>query len=692
MLLLHVRCSSRRSSHHLRFLSTAAAPIVFRPYQEHCLKACLEALQNGVSRIGVSLPTGSGKTTVFIELLSRLRAASKLGTRSLVIVNSIELARQSAATAQQLYPEWTVEIEQGAKYNASGLADLTVATYQTLLNPNRVEKFDPKYFKAVVVDEAHHAAAPSYRKLLSQFHCDIRPKVQTVDAEKQAQDLTPEHDHRVPIIGFSATFSRHDGLALGSVFEEIVYHRDFLEMMAEEWLCGVRLTTAQVELHLETVPVNAASGDFQKSGLSKVMNTPTMNDTLIKVWLDRAAPTRKSTLVFCVDLAHVRDVTNCFRSFGVDARFIHSGTPPAERKELITSFRAGEYPVLVNCAVLTEGADIPNIDCVVLARPTRSRNVFMQMIGRGMRLSPATGKTDCLLIDFADSSRRITDLMSLPTLLGIDAWEMDRSKDVTLEELKDKIREDSQVSAPEPVSVTLMDYDDLSVFDSRKKGQHYKALSPLAWVPTRKDTFTLGILGKGTVQVKRVEGAKPGGAEYVGEYSVRDRPGSRKILEAGDLESALRSADAYIQAKLIGRSEFSLLFRNAAWRRKSASDAQKKLIKGKLDHAKGKPASEERLKKLIYTSLEGRSGPISPDKLPIGEVVETLTKGEASNILSKLMHGSLAAIKSAEKLRAENQRVLSTLKQKRDSAAANRAYFLEALSHRIDGTRTAVAK
>lgn len=134
-------------------------------------------------------------------------------------------------------------------------------------------------------------------------------------------------------------------------------------------LCGVRLTTVQVELHLEAVPINAASGDFKKSSLSAVMNTPTMNDTLIKVWLDRAgelmrlsslfplltsetsisAPTRKSTLVFCVDLAHVRDVTNCFRSFGVDARFIHSGTPPAERKQLITSFRAGEYPVLVNC-------------------------------------------------------------------------------------------------------------------------------------------------------------------------------------------------------------------------------------------------------------------------------------------------------------------------------------------------------
>lgn len=90
-------------------------------------------------------------------------------------------------------------------------------------------------------------------------------------------------------------------------------------------------------------------------------------------------------------------------------------------------------------------------------------------------------------------------------------------EDVTLEDLKDKVRIDSLAASlqeapappvPEPVSVTLMDYDDLSVFDSRKKGEHYKALSPLAWVPTRKDTFTLGILSKGFVQVRRVHDSK----------------------------------------------------------------------------------------------------------------------------------------------------------------------------------------
>jgi ATP-dependent helicase IRC3 len=109
-----------------RVFSSKPSPVVLRPYQEACLDACTQALESGVSRIGVSLPTGSGKTTVFISLLSRI-LPPKGGPdvrRSLVIVNSIELARQTANQVQTLFPNWSVEIEQGVKHKASGLADM----------------------------------------------------------------------------------------------------------------------------------------------------------------------------------------------------------------------------------------------------------------------------------------------------------------------------------------------------------------------------------------------------------------------------------------------------------------------------------------------------------------------------------------------------------------------------------------
>jgi ATP-dependent helicase IRC3 len=161
----------------------SAVTVKLRPYQESCLEACRNALQAGATRIGVSLPTGAGKTTVFISLLAQIfpPSHSPSTSRALIIVNSIELARQAAAQAAAQFPQWRVEIEQGVKHKASGNADVyvlelriihssypdglslnrTVATYQTLLQPQRLAKFHPGNLKAVIVDEAHHAAAPS---------------------------------------------------------------------------------------------------------------------------------------------------------------------------------------------------------------------------------------------------------------------------------------------------------------------------------------------------------------------------------------------------------------------------------------------------------------------------------------------------------------------------------------------------
>lgn len=142
---------------------TGSDMISLRPYQEACLEACRAALTAGRRRIGVSLPTGAGKTTVFLTLLSRIAppTQSPSAVKSLIIVNSIELARQAANQAATLFPDWQVEIEQGVRHKASGLADVTVATVQTLLQPQRLKKFRPETLKAVIVDEAHHAAAPS---------------------------------------------------------------------------------------------------------------------------------------------------------------------------------------------------------------------------------------------------------------------------------------------------------------------------------------------------------------------------------------------------------------------------------------------------------------------------------------------------------------------------------------------------
>ncbi|KAJ7634254.1 P-loop containing nucleoside triphosphate hydrolase protein [Mycena polygramma] len=614
--------------------------VVLRPYQEQCMLACTEALESGASRIGVSLPTGSGKTTVFISLLSRLAAppSNPRASRSLIVVNSIELARQSAEQVARLFPDWTVEIEQGNKHQASGLADITVATYQTLRRPERVKKFNPASLKAIVIDEAHHAAAPSYRRLLANFDTDIKHP----DADFQPPALA----HKIPIIGFSATFSRHDGLALGSVFERIVYHRDFLEMIKEQWLCDVRFTSVHANIDLKSVTVNSRTGDFSPTSLAQVVNTETVNHLVVKTWLDKAGSTRKSTLVFCVNVAHVEALTQTFRGFGIDARYVFSGTPMAERQALIASFKAGKYPVLINCAILTEGADIPNIDCVVVARPTRSRNVFAQMIGRGMRLSPTTNKTDCRIIDFVDSTNRVSGIMSVPTLFGLDpdAVSIEDETTESLERLADKsIALDSRDEIPEPRSVTYKDYDNpFSLVNAGSAAPQIARMSRHAWVGCGGDVYVLECLGKGHIRIERVEDED--GEYFQAHYtpaidgataaSLKIVPFLRKrhILKAANLSDAVRGCDTYATAKVVfGQMALGLL-RSARWRQAPASDTQKQLV-------------AKRWGKRTFDS--------DSDAESKAEKIRTLTKGEAANIITRLKHGAQARYEKKVKVAAK---------------------------------------
>ncbi|KAF8078675.1 P-loop containing nucleoside triphosphate hydrolase protein [Lyophyllum atratum] len=623
-----------------RRISSHAGPLKLRPYQEHSLTACLDALATGASRIGVSLPTGSGKTTVFISLLSRISppASNPAALRSLIIVNSVELARQSANQVAALFPRWTVEIEQGTKHKATGHADVTVATYQTLLNTNRLKKFDPRQLKAIIIDEAHHAAAPSYRRLLSHFDLNIKHPDPTYEL--------PTLTHTIPIIGFSATFSRHDGLALGSVFERIVYHRDFLEMIKEQWLCDVRFTSVRANINLKDVTINSRTGDFNPKSLAHVINTDSVNDVVVKTWLDRAV-TRKSTLVFCVNIAHVVALTQAFRDRGIDARYVYSQTPVVVRKALVEAFKAGKFPVLVNCAILTEGADIPNIDCVIVARPTRSRNVFAQMIGRGMRLSPATRKEDCRIIDFVDSATRVAGVISTPTLFGLQPGEIDID-DESIQSLEKRAVEALALSdadkVPEPKSLTYIDYEDpFSLFSEASGSPHVASLSKYAWVCCGGDVYVMDCWDKGYVRIEPIE--TPEGMNNLLlrrslTFEARFTPAmldnhtaaslslspfmrSRHILTAETLSDAIRGCDTYLANKIArGPALTTGLLRSAKWRKIPASEGQKQLIikrwlkRGAMHHP---PNLDSKL-----------------------EDITRMTKGEAANIITRLKHGAQA--------------------------------------------------
>ncbi|KAI9632391.1 P-loop containing nucleoside triphosphate hydrolase protein [Dioszegia hungarica] len=636
--------------------------VVLRDYQHDAIQACLDALSSGLTRIGVSSPTGSGKTTMFMHLIPLI--ASPEGSqdgrgRTLILVGSVELANQAEAAARRLLGEgYSVEVEQAGR-RASGRADVTIATYQTLNNVERLRKLDPRLFKLVIVDEAHHAAAISYLRMLHYFNQDV-------ELPELMSPIEPaDHGNRVPIVGFSATFSRPDQLALSAVFEKIVYHREITSMLEEGWLSPVRSTSVKCNLNLRTVELNS-QGDFNAASLASHLNTPDVNNLVVGTYLHRASD-RRSTLVFCVDLTHVADLTQAFRDAGVDARSVSSLSRPHERKETIRAFSSGEFPVLINCEVLTEGTDIPQIDCIILARPTKSKNLLAQMVGRGLRLCPETGKTECYLIDIVDNVSRSNGMLVSPTLWGLSHDDMAEDQRRAMEGEQQQHGEETASVRPggggdvSGMKVTYLDHDD--PFRLAKKGDAPLAvMSNSAWVNCGKSRYILELLDQGYMLVEPSPAAEAAAwsvnyrqklPAYLGHFS----PKVRQVALADTLERALQTADRYAEKK-VGRELFLKLSRYAPWRHRPPSPrALEQVIRMKGDPVRDAKGN------LIAVNMMGRLMP-----------VEKITAGHVASYLCAANHGGVGARKSMDSAeRTKETRKLAKEEKARKLAERNLA-------------------
>ncbi|ORX36359.1 P-loop containing nucleoside triphosphate hydrolase protein [Kockovaella imperatae] len=628
----------------------APASFSLRPYQREAITACIEALSAGVKRMGVSSPTGSGKTTMFMHLIPQVIEPDSEDTSSgtylsrwkrkqtLVLVNGIELAQQAYNAAKRLLPEdWTVEIEQGKKH-ASGTADVTIATYQTLMREGRLTKFDADRCGLIIVDEAHHSASHSYLRLLHHFNRDVK----LPDAVDPIESR--DHERTVPIVGFTATFSRNDHMALSDVYQQIVYHREVQLMLEEGWLCPAKLTTIEADLSLGDVEVNPKSGDFSTTALARHLDTPEVRDLVLRTYLHKAE-SRRSTLIFCTNLAHVDHLKQTFRNAGVDARSVSSLLATGQRAELIRGFSDGEFPVLINCEVLTEGTDIPQIDCVILARPTKSRNLLIQMIGRGLRQSPASGKSDCHIIDLVDNvSQGIT---ASPTLLGLSQEDVAGKPRIQKEDGEEKAEDSEedgpQLPAPEVIpsgrkinKVTMVDLDD--PFGIKEPGFRPLAqLSENAWVTCRYGVFVLDLFNAEYLKIEQVNPplyeirlTQPMIPNWVPNSIPYQQ--SKVLGEDMTLSDALARGDAYVVKKygLMGGRRYQ---RVAKWRFMPAHEkALERVwkIKG-LDKNDSIHPSERKVK-------------IGFKEIPLGQ----LTAGQASAVVTAAKHGASTRFKQQQ--------------------------------------------
>ena len=353
-----------------------------------------------MKRQAVSLPVGSGKTVIFTTMIPLVPNPMPGASKTLVLAHRTELLEQAARRLRHSHPQLRVATEQGAETAVPLLpqADVVVASVPTLgrSGSQRLKAYNPRDFKCIIIDEAHHASASSYLRILQHFGA-------------------LEDSSHLLVWGCSATLRRHDGVGLGTVFKELSYQRSMLDMWSEGWLC--RPVALQVKSDVDLSRVPRSGGDFVAAELAKAANLATRNAMIVRSWQDHVHPQqRRSTLVFCINVDHTQAVVEAFQAKGIDARAVTGSTTAEERAYILEEFRKQSFPVLVNCAVFTEGTDIPCIDCIIFARPTQSEGLFQQMLGRGLRLFP--GKKDCLVIDVVDNVGRLS-VVTLPTLMGL---------------------------------------------------------------------------------------------------------------------------------------------------------------------------------------------------------------------------------------------------------------------------------
>lgn len=332
-----------------------------RPYQQEAKTAVLEQWEQGYKRTLLVLPTGTGKTIVFAKIAEE---CVRQGKRVLILAHRAELLQQAAdkimsATGLGCAVEKAEQSCKGTWYR------IVVGSVQTLMREKRLSTFDDDYFDTIIIDEAHHCISDSYQRVLQHFD-------------------------NSDVLGVTATPDRGDMKNLGTVFDSLAYEYTLPKAIKEGYLSPIKAVTIPLELDLSSVSTQA--GDFKASDIDTALD-PYLNaiaDEMLNYCQNR------KTVVFLPLVKTSQKFRDILNAKGFKAAEVNGESN--DRTEVLQDFENGEYNVLCNSMLLTEGWDCPSVDCVIVLRPTKVRGLYCQMVGRGTRLYP--GKDHLLLLDF----------------------------------------------------------------------------------------------------------------------------------------------------------------------------------------------------------------------------------------------------------------------------------------------------
>ena len=616
-----------------------------RPYQLEAIEAVWTAKLAGQNRVLVKMPTGTGKTVMFAEMLPLYakrwelllpNAKQNRGARMLVIAHREELLDQAAAKIQAANPRLVVDVEQGDRY-ASRMSDVIIASIQTLaaVKFRRLKRLLAHHtFRLVIVDEAHHAAAASYRTAL--VHLGFLPPADATDHEElEAADFddVAEMERALKgwdaiapkdrlLVGVTATPNRSDAVGLGCVFQTIAYSYALKAAIDDGYLVPITPWVVESETSLDAVRTTA--GDFNQKDLAAAVNQDVRNQLALAAWREHADGL--STIAFTVDVAHAHAMAETFEAAGVPARAISGETPREDRRWMLEAFRQRKIEVLCNCMVLTEGTDLPLTRCILHAKPTKSGTLYEQMTGRGLRLFE--DKADCVVIDIVDIARRHSlqtapALYGLPTGLLAKGDELDKLK-AALEEFREanpNLDVDALLAAGrltlEQLKAKATTFDIWKIPDLGE----YRELVSLNWLRQAADRFKLSypwqegtevlevgpnLLGKFDVtatfrevisaDAKYPYARRAAGASY--QVQTRQRTLAADVVSAAE---ALKLAEAFVTQER--RQVARLRDREAPWRVRPASQKQIDLLRKMRVPMPGGPLTAGQASDLIDVAM-----------------------------------------------------------------------------------------
>ena len=352
-----------------------------REYQQEAIDNLREMRDNGETIALLYHATGVGKT------VTACTDAKSVGGRTLFLVNALKLASQAKETFSKIWPEATLGEYTGSSKDKNN--HVVFATIQTL--SRNLAEFDADDFDYIIVDECHHAATKMYQKIFSYF----KPKF---------------------ILGLTATPERSDGQDMLELFQNVAHKMDLKTAVEQGILAPIRCLRVKTDIDLSDVRIHGIKYDAQD--LENKLFVPERNALIVDTYLKYV--NGRKTVIFCASVNHATEIAKMLRESGVVAESVSGQDKVVVRNKILDQYEKGNINVLCACDLLNEGWDSPRTEVLFMARPTMSKTIYMQQLGRGTR--KCEGKEDLLVFDFVDNANMFKMPYSIHRLLNIKEY------------------------------------------------------------------------------------------------------------------------------------------------------------------------------------------------------------------------------------------------------------------------------